>query len=146
MYNIFDTDSPVHHDDIFDKDYPVHNEEHEVLPKASLSGKSSIETTVARGFEQLRTSNIGRLLAALYPYEVMLTYDQNHRSCKVIVANDLYIDISVAPEDPEHPDKCYRVAFYEKKMVDGLWQFVNTETFNWNLDDLVKYILMNSDG
>jgi hypothetical protein len=146
MYNIFDTDSPVHHDGIFDKEYPIHHEEHEVLPKASLSGKNSIEATVARGFEQLRTSNIGRLLAALYPYEVMLTYDQNHRSCKVIVANDLYIDISLAPEDPEHPDKCYRVDFHEKKMVDGLWQFVNTETFNWNLDDLVKYILRNSDG
>lgn len=131
---------------IFDKDYPVHHEEHEVLPKASLSGKNSIEATVARGFEQLRTSNIGRLLAALYPYEVMLTYDQNHRSCKVIVANDLYIEISISQEEPEHPDKCYRVAFYEKKMVDGLWDFVNTETVNWNLDELVTYILRNSDG
>lgn len=146
MYNIFDTDYPVHHEDIFDKDYPVHHEEHEVLPKASLSSKNSIEATVSRGFEQLRTSNIGRLLAALYPYEVMLTYDQNHRSCEVIVANDLYIEISISQEEPEHPDKCYLVAFYEKKMVDERWQFVNTETVHWNLDELVKYILRNSDG
>jgi len=130
----------------FDKDYTVHHEEHKVLPQSSLSDKNSIEATVARGFEQLRTSNIGRLLAALFPYEVTLTYDQNHRSCEIIVANDLYIDISVAHEDPKHPDKCYRVAFHEKKMVDGLWQFVNTETINWNLDELVKYILRNSDG
>lgn len=146
MYNTFDKDYLVHHEDIFDKDYPVHHEDHEVLPKASLSGKNSIEAMVARGFEQLKTSNIGRLLAALFPYEVMITYDQNHRSCKVIVANDLYIEIAVAHEDPEHPDKCYQVDFHEKKMVDGLWQFVNTETFNWNLDELVKYILRNSDG
>lgn len=146
MYNTFDKDNPVHHEDIFDKDYQVRHEEHEVLPQSSLSDKNAIETTVARGFEQLKKSNIGRLLAALFPYEVTLTYDQNHRSCKVIVANDLYIEIDVSPEDPEHPDKCYRVAFYEKKMVDEIWQFVNTETFNWNLEELVKYILRNSDG
>lgn len=99
----------------------------------------NLQELMQKGFEELKNSKLGQLLAVLNNIECTYTYEKY--TIKIIPCNDIYLKISwVDKSINNHP---YEVKFFDR--VKGNTFKLRTTEY-WELEDVLRYVIQNCDG